>query len=71
MIEDIFVCETLRKICVCVSVCVCVCMCVSVCVCVCMCVHVCECVYICICIYYGSPLAVAKAAATLPGVQQN
>jgi hypothetical protein len=24
-----------------------------------------------ICIYYGSPLAVAKAAATLPGVQQN
>jgi hypothetical protein len=24
-----------------------------------------------ICIYYGSPLAVAKAAATLLGVQQN
>ena len=25
----------------------------------------------CICIYYGSPLAAAKAGATLPGVQQN
>ena len=25
----------------------------------------------CICFYYGSPLAAAKAAATLPGVQQN
>ena len=25
----------------------------------------------CICIYYGTPLAAAKAAATLPGVQQN
>jgi hypothetical protein len=26
---------------------------------------------VCICIYYGSPLTAAKAAATLPGVQQN
>jgi hypothetical protein len=25
----------------------------------------------CICIYYGSPLAVAKAASTLPGLQLN